>query len=803
MKRSSILLSVLFLFAVVLQLFAGIPPGYYDSAEGTRKVQLKTALHQIIKNARVLKYGNGEGYTWQGFYQTDKLSDGYVLDRYSAIKRSFNGSKSVSGMHIEHSFANSWWGGIKNQAYKDLHHLYPADGTANMRKSNHPIGVVDEEVGTPNGVIKVGWSSSRPGGKIKAWEPADEYKGDFARTYMYMVTCYEDYADLWRSEGLNMLDNNTYPVFEKWAISLLLKWNEEDPVNEVERARNEKVYSIQGNRNPFIDHSELAEYIWGKDTIHTYYTQSTASTPELFVPSAGSVIDFGLRALSVPASEDVMVRGRNLNGDLTLSLSNDNFILSKQQFSPEEVFEGAVLNITANPLNAGERDAVLILSYDGTRQQVNIKANLWDGIPAYPAKDIVCIPYQKSFVANWMKMPSVTAYELDVYKQEGKSLSGYPTIVGDTTEYKITELADQTTYFYTVKASGLNISNEVSVVMPKITPDFTVKDEALLFTSVPKRVSGSVKVEPTMEGTETTQLDISTSWPFAVSSSGHEWNSELTLNNSSPSFYIRMEAIDEEGDYEEEAILKTQGAEDIIISLLGNVDAGKAFFEDFENNSKTKYAKADLELPSGKWRLEEAVIGTSDNDKKNGSKSVKLRHNSGSYGKLEMLEDKANGVGNLSFFAGAYGSEAVGDLAVEYSVDGGISWTNVPKGAFTVTKEWKQYDFPLNINGSVRIRIKKTDVSSTSTRHINIDDICMTDYDGGTKIKALSTDACKLSVEKNNLCIHSDKAVVYSVYSLQGILVRQGELNIGETYCALPSGAYIVRIGEVVYKILL
>ena len=48
-----------------------------------------------------------------------------------------------------------------------------------------------------------------------------------------------------------------------WAIKLLLQWSRQDPVSEKERTRNEKVYAIQGNRNPFIDYPELVEYIWG------------------------------------------------------------------------------------------------------------------------------------------------------------------------------------------------------------------------------------------------------------------------------------------------------------------------------------------------------------------------------------------------------------------------------------------------------------------------------------------------------------------------------------------------------------
>ena len=89
--KSPYIISLLFL-VVSLQLWAAIPPGYYNQAEGMKERQLKTALHNIIKDATVLKYGGqGVGYTWEGFTKTDMLDGNKVLDRYSNIEREFNG----------------------------------------------------------------------------------------------------------------------------------------------------------------------------------------------------------------------------------------------------------------------------------------------------------------------------------------------------------------------------------------------------------------------------------------------------------------------------------------------------------------------------------------------------------------------------------------------------------------------------------------------------------------------------------------------------------------------------------------
>ena len=69
--------------------------------------------------------------------------------------------------------------------------------------------------------------------------------------------------------------------------NLLLAWSEADPVDDVERERNEAVSGIQGNRNPFVDYPQLASYIWGDSTDYAFYIDRTSTSPELFVPEKG------------------------------------------------------------------------------------------------------------------------------------------------------------------------------------------------------------------------------------------------------------------------------------------------------------------------------------------------------------------------------------------------------------------------------------------------------------------------------------------------------------------------------------
>ena len=233
---------------------------YAQSLKGKKKAELKTAIYNLTGKANTLSYGSGSNSTWWGFYVTDKDAEGYVIDRYSNIKVKFGNRGSVaSGMNIEHSFPKSWWGKEKNQAYEDLYNLMPSNSQANSSKSNYGMGIVTS-VSYDNGCIKVGKGSDG----TQLWQPAEVWKGDFSRGYMYMATAYQHLT--YEGEGLKSLQNGTYPTLKEWAYTLYLKWMREDKVSQVEVDRNNAVADIQGNRNLYVDFPTLAEYVWGDST---------------------------------------------------------------------------------------------------------------------------------------------------------------------------------------------------------------------------------------------------------------------------------------------------------------------------------------------------------------------------------------------------------------------------------------------------------------------------------------------------------------------------------------------------------
>ena len=247
-----------------------MPQGYYDNAVNKSGNTLREALHNIIKVHDTLSYND----LWQSFYSTDKRLDnnkvwdiysdkpGYTPAYYFTFGSDQCGSYSAEGdcYNREHSVPNSWFGGSVAPMYTDLFHLYPTDGYVNSKRSNLPIGKVTSASWTSTNGSKVG-TSNISGYSGQVFEPIDSFKGDFARTYFYMAVCYMD-----KNLGVETQSNFSGGDLKPWAKQLLLQWAALDPVSRKEIDRNNAIYELQNNRNPFIDHPELAAKIFGSDS---------------------------------------------------------------------------------------------------------------------------------------------------------------------------------------------------------------------------------------------------------------------------------------------------------------------------------------------------------------------------------------------------------------------------------------------------------------------------------------------------------------------------------------------------------
>lgn len=375
-KLKCTFISVMVLLAA-LSASADIPVGYYNAIDGKTTEELKSAIQSVIRNHTQLTYNS----LWGHFRSTDMYPDGvYYWDMYSDIKRT-----STGGMNREHSFPKSWWGGTQNEAYTDINHLYPSDGDANMKKSNYPLGIVNPAYTTfDNGVSKVGNPlAGYGGGSSVVFEPDDRYKGDFARTYFYMVTMYQDYT--WKTNYAWMLEQDLYPTLKPWAYNMLLEWSRNDPVSQKEIDRNEAVYRIQKNRNPFIDFPGLEEYIWGNKKGKPFNANIGGETgdPVLVTPANGDVFDFDKVVVGQTGRLKINIAGQYL----TKSLSVLIYGADAKLFTISGSSSGQSASINSSLINAAGGYLMEVLYTPTALGQSNASITFYDG--GLPASAVV------------------------------------------------------------------------------------------------------------------------------------------------------------------------------------------------------------------------------------------------------------------------------------------------------------------------------------------------------------------------------------------------------------------------------
>ena len=283
-------------------------PAYYESIDGESGKDLLDAIQQVAKRGYRtddFRYDS----IWYAFKHTDIRPDGYIWEIYSTCvfeyekDRTSNTSQTgeCKGYNREHAICQSWFGEYdlqgkkmssskKNSPGSDIFHIYPASYGMNSRHSNRPYGEVlnaanTSENGTKYGtpVTTMSVTNSVAGAYVEGkmtlstnvLEPADEYKGDIARSYFGTMV-------KWAGEWVFNLNENGRVIFDAtidvdthyaadnyygltpFGLAMLLKWHRQDPVSQKEIDRNNGIQFTQGNRNPFIDYPYLVEYIWGE-----------------------------------------------------------------------------------------------------------------------------------------------------------------------------------------------------------------------------------------------------------------------------------------------------------------------------------------------------------------------------------------------------------------------------------------------------------------------------------------------------------------------------------------------------------
>ena len=243
---------------------------YYSSANGLTGDALKTALNLIIDDHTALSYS--EAYVALSLTDAAKgpvLKANYDSNVYGNIVTFYTGELMVgpnpsglaNGWNREHVWAKSHGDfGTSSGPGTDLHQLRPTDDEVNTRRGHLDFDESDVLYIAGNYVDS------------DSWEPRDEVKGDVARVLFYMATRYEgtEYLDLELSESLDSYSQTNEGYGEHGKLSTLLAWHIQDPVSDFEISRNNVIHQdYQGNRNPFIDHPEYVNKIFGDGTVNS------------------------------------------------------------------------------------------------------------------------------------------------------------------------------------------------------------------------------------------------------------------------------------------------------------------------------------------------------------------------------------------------------------------------------------------------------------------------------------------------------------------------------------------------------
>lgn len=252
-----------------------IPASYYSTINTQRGAALKTALYtKISTGTTALSYTPG---VWNAFATTDIQPNGKIWDIYSTrfdinspyeytLSTDQCGSYSVEGdcYNREHTFPQSWFNSVSPMT-TDVHHVMASDGKVNGERNNWPFGNVTSVSYTSSYGGKRGTGTTNFGYTGTVFEPINEYKGDIARAQLYMATRYENVITGWQSNGNanDVLAGNSFPAYDNWYIELLISWHNLDPVSDKEIKRNNAIYNLQNNRNPFVDSPQFVRKIWG------------------------------------------------------------------------------------------------------------------------------------------------------------------------------------------------------------------------------------------------------------------------------------------------------------------------------------------------------------------------------------------------------------------------------------------------------------------------------------------------------------------------------------------------------------
>lgn len=780
--------------------FAAEPAGYYSTCENKSGAALLSALCKKVGPHTNVGY-NG----LLSLYKTsDVYSDGTIWDMYSTKHwkpgiTCGNYKKVGDCYNREHSFPKSWFNDAQPM-YSEAFHIYPTDGKVNGQRSNFPYGECANGTTLPsNGSVKalgrLG-SCTFPGYSGTVFEPDDQYKGDFARSYFYMAAAYNDKIAGWNSK---MLAGNNYPAFSSWAINLLLKWHREDPVSQKELDRQEVVYGAQHNRNPFIDHPELAEYIWGNKKGQNWSTNISAD-PAFLLPTDGSTVDFGVTAVGLARTKAVTVKAEGLKEAISVSVSGAGFAAGTTSIAADASMttDGAILTLNYTAPAAGVAVGTLTLTSGTAKTTVKLTANAMTGLPVGAATDIS----DESFTAHWTYVGDEAAdgtYTIYVLDAEGNAVASYPrTVKAKDEQYICSDLSPETAYTYYVKSKTLTSGKiNVTTAAPIPSIDF-MHDGELSLVAEPGIPS---EAEELLVGVEniTSDITIEVKAPFELSSDKAEWSQKIVIKPEEDRIYIRVNSA-KAGTFASSIIATATTAKGETYTtdeaeVSAKVTEAIDFVEDFEAEASGSYNKNTVKGTMCVWNLHDAGVFAESKKAYEGSNYMRLGKSASS--SFETAEDIAGGVGEITFYAKAWDGDAACEFKVECSGDGGNNWKTVETITLPKGEAYKKYTVTANVSGDVRVRFVQT-----AGARAHFDNIAISHYRGG--IAGVESDYHAWTAYSLNgqLVVSLGEQAEVQVYGIDGITYFNGTLNAGDNALDLAKGLYIVVVDDFSRRVL-
>ncbi|MDP3149136.1 MAG: endonuclease [Ignavibacteria bacterium] len=377
---------LLFLMALMgVQLIAQTPIATYYAGINTSSATFITDLESRIRSPYTrITYDNFDETNIAHFEAQSNGSGGYyVTCVYSGYQYNYTGTFTWEILSREHTWCYSWmptYNSTSGEEYSDQHHLFPThQDNANGRRSNHPLGVVT----TISYQFLDGKLGTNALGQT-VYEPRDQQKGDAARALLYMALRYDDVNGY--NWDFNWLNTVRLPSLSEAPqnLDLLLQWHQNDPPDAWEIARNDYIESIQGNRNPFVDHPEYVNYI-------NFSDMSYAGSLSLSVEPTNYVTNFATSNVTSNAIQlnwtDALTGSQAPSGYLIMTSTNasitaptdgvvyTNDLDLSDGIGKVNVDYSAANSYTFTNLSGNTRYYYKIFSYNGTGSSINYKTD--------------------------------------------------------------------------------------------------------------------------------------------------------------------------------------------------------------------------------------------------------------------------------------------------------------------------------------------------------------------------------------------------------------------------------------------